>query len=127
MKAIYSSAVPDKYKFGMWAFVLHRVSGLVIAAYGVAHIIVISTSMFGGTFDTVMENLHKPWVVSLELLLILAVLYHGLNGIRLLLFDIGIGIRQQKPLFWGLMSMGVIIAIFVANAMMPSITGGSLF
>jgi succinate dehydrogenase/fumarate reductase cytochrome b subunit len=29
-----------------------------------------------------------------------AVLYHALNGVRILLMDVGVGIRQHKAIFW---------------------------
>ncbi|MEW6033589.1 MAG: succinate dehydrogenase, cytochrome b556 subunit [Chloroflexota bacterium] len=127
MKVTYSSAVPDKYKVGMWAFVLHRISGLVIALYGVAHLVVVSTAAVDGAFDRVMEAFHMPWVIALELLLIAAVLYHLLNGFRLLLFDIGVGVRQQKPLFWGLMGLGVVLMLFIADAILPLVLGRGIF
>lgn len=123
MKMNYSSAVPSRYKVGMWAFVLHRITGVVIALYGVAHLIVISTSMVNGKFDSVMEAFHTPLVIALELVLIGVVLYHTLNGFRLLLFDIGIGVRRQKPLFWGLMAAGVVVMAFAVQALLPLIAG----
>lgn len=127
MKVTYSAAIPSKYKVGMWAFVLHRISGLVIVAYGIAHLIVISASTVNGAFDRIMEAFHVPWVIALELLLIAAVLYHILNGVRLLLFDMGWGVREQKSLFWGLMGLGVVVMVFATNALLPLIAGRSLF
>lgn len=116
---VLASAYPAKYKVGMWAFVLHRISGLLIALYLMAHLVVISTAAVIGhaTFDDLMETLHKPWVIVLELVLIGAVLYHLLNGVRLLLFDIGIGVRAQKPIFWAFMVLGVILMVFSTIAL----------
>lgn len=116
---VLASAYPAKYKVGMWAFVLHRVSGLVIALYLVVHIAVISTAAVSGNlaFNNLMDTMHLPWVVALELGLIGVVLYHLLNGVRLLLFDIGIGVRQQKPIFWGLMVLGVVLMVFSTMAL----------
>jgi succinate dehydrogenase / fumarate reductase cytochrome b subunit len=127
MKVSYANVTPDKYKMGMWAFVLHRISGLVIALYGIFHLVVISSSAIRGGFDRVMEFFHNPVVLSLELALIAVVLYHLLNGLRLLLFDLGIGIRQQKPLFWGLMAVGVVAMVFAVDSLLPFIAGRALF
>lgn len=121
----FASAYPAKYKVGMWAFVLHRLTGIGVALYLVAHMIVISTAAVSGTlsFDGVMETLRRPWVIALELVLIAAVLYHLLNGFRLLLFDVGVGIRSQKPLFWGLMAAGAVTMAFATAALWPLMAG----
>jgi succinate dehydrogenase / fumarate reductase cytochrome b subunit len=119
---IYASANPAKYKVGMWAFVLHRLSGLLLALYLVVHLVVISTATIRGRFDSVMDLFHKPWVIVMELALIAVVIYHLLNGIRLLLFDVGIGLQNQKPIFWGLMAAGVVMVVFAAMALWPLIT-----
>lgn len=103
---------------GMWAFWLHRLSGLAIVFYLLLHILVISTVVGGtGNFNTAMTTLKAPIFVLLEMGLIACILIHGLNGIRIKLFDFGIGIKQQKEIFVGLMIVGVIpmvIAFVVA-------------
>ena len=33
-------------------------------------------------------------------MLVAAVLYHALNGVRILLMDLGIGIKRHKAVFW---------------------------
>ncbi len=35
-------------------------------------------------------------------------IYHGANGIRVILFDLGIGIRSQKMIFWIFLVLGII-------------------
>ena len=59
---IYASANPAKYKVGMWAFVLHRLSGLVLVLYLVAHLIVISTATIGGKFGSASHD-DPLWLV----------------------------------------------------------------
>ena len=120
---IYASANPAKYKVGMWAFVLHRLSGLLLVLYLVAHLVVISTATISGKFDAVMDLFYKPWVIAMELALIAVVIYHLLNGIRLLLFDLGVGIKNQKSIFWSLMVVGVVMVAFATRALWPLIVG----
>ncbi len=50
--------------------------------------------------DQVLIFLQTPVFVVLDLLLVAVVLYHALNGVRVVLFDLGVGIRQQAVLFW---------------------------
>ncbi len=93
---------PVNYRTGMWAYVLHRITGLVLVFYLLMHIMVISSAMMGGksAFDALLGILQTPFWVVMDLGLVAVVLFHGLNGIRLLLFDLGVGVRSQKMLFW---------------------------
>ncbi|MHB0871271.1 MAG: succinate dehydrogenase, cytochrome b556 subunit [Chloroflexota bacterium] len=93
---------PANFRTGMWAYVLHRITGLVLVAYLLMHIMVISSAMVGGksAFDALLGILQTPFWVVMDLGLVAVVLFHGLNGIRLVLFDLGLGVRSQKTLFW---------------------------
>jgi succinate dehydrogenase / fumarate reductase cytochrome b subunit len=91
---------------GMWAWLLHRITGIAIACFIVLHIILISTGIFRGpeAFNAELALLlGNPFFLVLDFLLTGAVLYHALNGIRLLLFDFGIGYGRQKEIFWSFM------------------------
>lgn len=106
---------PGNIKAGMYAWLLHRVSGLALIFYLLLHIPVLSTALWGpNTFNATMEYLHSPLYLTLDLLLLVAVAFHGINGIRVILFDIGIGIRGQKGLFFA--AMGLTALIFLAGA-----------
>ena len=102
---------------GMWAWLLFRISGLILVFYLGAHIIVISTSQFGvggGTFDNVMNFLDHPVAIVLDVALVVAVLYHALNGVRIILMDLGVGIHRHKVIFWS--AMAVVVVCFVIFA-----------
>lgn len=118
-------AASQKYKthsqvwsaVGMWAWMLHRITGIGLVVYLLLHTALMSTSLISGaqsfnaTLITLMTN---PVLHYMELLLVGAVIYHGLNGIRLLLFDIGIGFSRQKEIFYAVMALGAIMWIYVA-------------
>lgn len=111
---------PAHYAIGMWAWALHRATGIVIALYSLAHISVLSTVLFGsGAFDSVMRFLSQPLMLWLELGLLAAIILHGLNGIRIILFDFGIGVRHQKEIFIFNMVVGVFIFIIVFFKALP--------
>lgn len=101
---------------GMWAWMLHRVTGIGLVLYLLLHTTLMSTSLISGaqsfnaTLTTLMTN---PVLYFMELLLVGAVIYHGLNGIRLLLFDVGIGFSRQKEIFYAAMALGAIMWIYV--------------
>ena len=87
---------------GMWAWILFRISGLVLAAYLFVHVWVISQGRASGaeTLDSFFEFFDKPLLVLLDMILVGAVLYHALNGVRILLMDFGVGIKNHKAVFW---------------------------
>lgn len=86
---------------GMWAFVLHRITGLALIFYLLMHVMVISHSLRGpNAFNNLLAVLTSPPFIVADLGLLAAVLFHGLNGARIVLFDTGVGIRQQKFVFW---------------------------
>lgn len=100
---------------GMWAWLLHRVSGLVLVFYLFAHVWVISHAQQGaGSFDRMFRTLERPLFVILDIALTAAVLYHGLNGVRVLLFDFGIGIRNHKSLYYALMALAAALLVVFA-------------
>jgi succinate dehydrogenase / fumarate reductase, cytochrome b subunit len=73
---------------GMFTWVLHRITGVAIFTFLFAHVldtslIVVSPELYDG----VLSVYHHPVIKVLEIGLVVAVLYHGLNGIRVTLVD----------------------------------------
>ncbi len=112
---------------GMWAWLLFRISGLILVFYLGAHIIIISMGQFGAegeTLNDLMRMFDHPVLVLLDLALVVAVLYHALNGVRIILMDFGIGVHRHKILFWSAMAVVVIcFAIFAWVAFTYVVTG----
>ena len=107
---------------GMWAFVLHRITGVALIFYLLMHIAVISTSLRGpDAFNKLLAVLTSPLFIVLDLGLLAAILFHGLNGVRIVLFDTGVGIRQQKAIFWALMAIATVIWFATLYLTLPHI------
>ena len=99
---------------GMWAWILHRITGLGLVFYILLHTILMGVSLLSGKegFDATLSVLMgNPVFELLDTLLLGAVLYHGFNGIRILLFDVGIGIsvNSQKNIFRVFMGIAAIL------------------
>lgn len=109
----------DRYQggVGMLSWLLHRVSGLALSAYLLLHIWDLRGAQRGAeAFDEALAVFQSPFWKVMDLLLLAAVLFHGLNGIRLLMFDAGRGLRNQRQLFW--IAFGLTIAIFIFSSVM---------
>jgi len=99
---------------GMWAWLLHRVTGLGLVFYILLHTILMGISLLSGkeSFDATLSVLmNHPFFEFLDIILLGTVIYHGFNGIRILLFDFGIGVsvKSQKRIFWIFMAAGAIL------------------
>jgi succinate dehydrogenase / fumarate reductase cytochrome b subunit len=102
---------------GTVAWLLQRLSGIFLTIYLIVHIIVIGNSVRGeDAFDDLLEIFDNPLMLVLDAGLVGIVAFHALNGIRLILFDLAIGLRYQKVLFWAafIVALGVFIGSAVA-------------
>lgn len=102
---------------GMWAWILHRVTGLGLVFYIFLHTFLMGLSLLRGpqAFDATLSVLMgNPVFELLDTLLLAAVLYHSFNGIRILLFDLGLGISVagQKIIFWVFMAIAMILWVW---------------
>ncbi len=73
---------------GMLAWAFHRISGVAIFAFLVLHVIDIFLVGFApGVYDTLLGFYATPIGIIMEWLLGAAVLYHALNGLRIVIMD----------------------------------------
>ncbi|CAN5136991.1 succinate dehydrogenase, cytochrome b556 subunit [soil metagenome] len=98
---------------GMWSWVAHRITGVSVFFFLFVH--VIDTSMVRVSpevYNTAVESYKTPLVGLMEVGLVAAVLFHALNGIRVILVDFwSKGPRLQKPMTYAVLV--VFAALFV--------------
>jgi succinate dehydrogenase / fumarate reductase cytochrome b subunit len=86
----------------MWSWVLHRITGATIFFFLFVH--VLDTALVRVSpqaYNEVIETYKTPIVGLMELGLVVAVLYHALNGIRVILIDFwSQGTRYQRLMLW---------------------------
>ncbi len=100
---------------GMWAYALNRLTGIGLVVYLFLHLGVLSMLAIGpAAWDGFVALAKSPAVLLLDVVLLAGLLIHGLNGIRITLNGLGIGVRAQKPLFLGLMAIALIATAFAA-------------
>jgi len=110
---------------GMWSHVFHRLSGLALVLYISMHIWVVHHIQHGqAAYDSLMDLLHKPMFRVGEALLLAAILYHSINGMRLVVMDGGVGMRWHRSTFWLVFAIcailgiagGIVLVFFSAGA-----------
>jgi succinate dehydrogenase / fumarate reductase, cytochrome b subunit len=105
---------PRGKALGGFAFAANRVTGLGLFFYLYLHLGVLSLLLRGEHAWSDFLRLATSWVfLSLDVLLIVGILYHGLNGIRVALVGSGIVPDRQRALWW---SLGVIGTIALVSA-----------
>ncbi len=73
---------------GQWAWAIHRAAGLGVLAFLLLHIVDIFAASFGPTLFNDLLFLYKAWPFRiLEVALLFGLLYHALNGLRIILAD----------------------------------------
>jgi succinate dehydrogenase / fumarate reductase cytochrome b subunit len=86
----------------MWSWVLHRISGATVFFFLFVH--VLGTAMVRvspQTYDAVIHDYQTPVVGLMEFGLVAAVVFHALNGIRVILIDFwSEGTRHQRLMLW---------------------------
>ncbi len=86
-------------RFGELDWVLHRLSGLGVLAFLLLHIIDTSTVYFAPSAYTFFVTLYKnPFFGIAEIILGAAVIYHALNGLRVVIMDFWPGLWDKQPL-----------------------------
>ncbi len=119
----YTDIWPTNYNVGMWVWLAHRITGVILAVYALAHLVVISTATVGSngdTFNDLMDFFSKPYILAFECVLMAVAFFHVLNGFRIILFDLGIGIRSQKQVFLGLMAIGAVLYSIAIYILLPA-------
>jgi succinate dehydrogenase / fumarate reductase cytochrome b subunit len=106
---------PRARTINMLGFILNRITALGLTLYLFMHLIVLSQLSQGpGAFDTFLANIHNPVFTFLEVLVVMAGFIHGLNGIRIVLNSLGIGIRNQRALLVAVLVISVVISLAFA-------------
>jgi succinate dehydrogenase / fumarate reductase cytochrome b subunit len=99
----------------MWAYSLNRLSGILLTVYIFFHFVNISALWLGPDAWNRLMAVFRLWpFLVFDVGLLLLLVYHGLNGIRLALLALDIGVAQQKRIFWALMLFGAVALIFSA-------------
>ncbi len=98
---------------GMWSWVAHRITGVLTFFFLFAH--VLDTALVRvspNAYDTVIALYKNPLVNLMELGLVGAVLYHALNGLRVMLVDFwSRGPRLQRVMLWLIIAVWVVVMI----------------
>jgi succinate dehydrogenase / fumarate reductase cytochrome b subunit len=98
---------------GMWSWVAHRVSGVLLFLFLFAH--VLDTALVRVSpeaYNEVMSAYKNPVVGLGEAGLVAAVIFHALNGLRVIAVDFwSKGPRYHRQMFWAVVVGFVVLFV----------------
>ncbi|GAC1326244.1 MAG: succinate dehydrogenase, cytochrome b556 subunit [Mycobacteriales bacterium] len=98
---------------GMWSWVAHRVTGVLIFFFLFSH--VTDTALVRvspNTYNRVIDTYKNPIVNLMEVGLVAAVLFHALNGVRVMLIDFWEqGPRYQRQMLYAEITLWVVLMV----------------
>ncbi|MCB0280276.1 MAG: succinate dehydrogenase, cytochrome b556 subunit [Calditrichaeota bacterium] len=101
-----------KMKAGSWAFFLHRLTGVMLIGYLLIHIFVLTSLYDPAAFAEEMELLSSPVFQAFEYLLFLPILFHSINGLRLVIVEwTDKGSKNHKKM---------VLAVYVVSAILAT-------
>jgi succinate dehydrogenase / fumarate reductase cytochrome b subunit len=110
----------------MWSWVAHRITGVMIFFFLFAH--VIDTAMVRvspDAYNTAVETYKNPVVGVMEIGLVAAVVFHALNGIRVVLVDFwSNGPRRQRQMTYGVIVLWVVLMVPFIWRHLSNVFGG---
>ena len=98
---------------GMWSWVLHRITGATVFFFLFVH--VLDTALVRVSpqaYNEVVATYKTPIIGLMEIGLVAALLYHALNGVRVILVDFWWqGPRYQRQMLWAVASVWLIVMV----------------
>jgi len=88
-----------RYGLERYLYLLHRVTGLAMLLFLVFHLIETTFFRIQGkdVWEATMSFLDKPWFEAGIYLVAVAFVYHALNGLRLILQELGFTLGKPTP------------------------------
>ena len=89
IKSTFNGLARYQGQIGQLSFILHRLTGLGTLLFLSVHILDTSTVYFSPSLYEEAINLYRstPFIIG-EIFLVFSVIYHGVNGVRIAIFDL---------------------------------------
>ena len=104
----------DRSTGGMWPWLGQRVTAVVILVTIMVHLVLTHFVAIGQlSYDDIGERLAVTAVLVNDILLLVAVVYHALNGVRMVVLDYGFkGTGARRGLAVFLWAVGIVAVVY---------------
>ena len=108
--------MPYRGKSGQWAFISHRITGFLVFMFLMLHIVDVSLVQNKHLYNEVHAVYGNVVLRAFEVSLLFALVFHALNGLRIVLIDFfPEAIRHDKAL------LGVVLFVTLAAGIPGSV------
>ncbi|MGM0389891.1 MAG: succinate dehydrogenase, cytochrome b556 subunit [Natrinema limicola] len=113
-----------EFSAGMWAWIFHKFTGWMLIGYLFTHIAVLSSALTGPeAYTNTIQGLESLFIIRvLEVGLLAVAVFHILNGLRLLMVDLGVGLDAQDKSFYASLVLTAIITVASVPTFMDGVT-----
>jgi len=113
---------------GQWTWLAHRISGVAVVYFLTLHIFeTLQLGLGPEAYNEATLAYKQHWFRPFEFLLVMAVAYHALNGVRVILFDYFPKLtRYRNQIFWLGVAAFVVLTPLVGFFMLRQLIGLSL-
>jgi succinate dehydrogenase / fumarate reductase cytochrome b subunit len=126
----YKGSFPSRYaKLERWIYLLHKIAGIGVGLFLIAHLYETSLVLNGESFwNSFMLSEETPLFHWGLLIIAAASVFHGLNGLRIFLASLGVGVGTpirpawpyapvkslgvQKKLLWLVIALTLLLTIY---------------
>lgn len=122
---------PRNMKLGMCAWLIQRISGVYLVLFLLTHIAAIAQAGFGITTSfqaQILDVLRNPFylggspALAFDFIALAIIAFHGMNGIRIVFLDLGIGVRRHRLGFLVTMTVALAATAVVIFLGLPLLT-----
>jgi len=98
---------------GQWAFMMHRITGFLVVMFLLLHVVDVSlVNLSPDLYNDVHDLYGNVFLRLFEVGLLGALVFHALNGLRIIVFDFFPGaVHKQKEMLWGVVFLSVLLTI----------------
>jgi succinate dehydrogenase / fumarate reductase, cytochrome b subunit len=118
----YFEETMRNFNLGMLSHVLHRITGVALSFYIIMHLYTLGAVRNGASaLDESFAHYDNLFGHCIEYLLLLAVLFHTFNGIRIIVGDFWGQTKSHKQMLIGACAIAAIIAAIAVFFFFPEL------
>ncbi|MGH9151258.1 MAG: succinate dehydrogenase, cytochrome b556 subunit [Acidimicrobiales bacterium] len=112
---------------GQWAFLTHRITGFLVFFFLLLHIVDVALVARPALYDEVHELYGNVTLRLFEVGLLFALVYHSLNGLRIVMLDFFPGsIRNERRMLRGVAALSALLTAAGGYVIMKPFVEGRL-
>ena len=116
-----TTGMPYRGKSGQWMFISHRVTGFLVFMFLMLHVVDVSLVQDKHLYDEVHAVYGNVVLRVFEVTLLFALVFHALNGLRIILIDFfPDAIRQDKLWIFVVVFLTVAVGLFLGGVFLAN-------